>query len=81
MKRAIVAVALLLAGCTVSDNDFSRLMKQEGITDAQATGYQWFSGCKDSDDYNTGFVGVKNGQKIKGTLCGSFSAGYTIRYK
>ena len=73
-------IVCALAGCSLPPADFDRLMKQEGITDAKNTGAS-FLACKDSDDYNTGFTGIKNGQPVSGTLCGSLSAGYTIRYK
>lgn len=80
MRRSLLCSALLLTGCGVSESDFQRLMRQEGIANATNTGYQVL-GCKSSDDFNTGFTGAKNGTPVSGLICGSFGAGYTIRYK
>ncbi len=60
MKRFAVAIGfILLCGCTVSDNDMERLMKQEGITDWKDDGYVAL-GCSDDDTFHSGFHGTKN---------------------
>ena len=81
MKRIAAAIALtLLCGCTVSQKDIERLMKQEGITDWKDDGYAPL-GCSDDDDFHSKFHGTKNGQPVTGFICGGITKGYTIRYK
>ena len=83
MKKVILVIlgCITLASCTVSGDDMKRLMKQEGVTDYQFTGYDAFACAKD-DDVSTGFFGTKNGQKVSGVVCGGLLLkGYTIRYR
>ena len=81
MKQLVVAILLiLLPACTVSHNDMERLMKQEGITDWKDDGYAPI-GCSDDDDFHSGFHGTKNGQPVKGFICGGVTKGFTIRYR
>ena len=81
MKRGALAIFFLsLCGCTVSKDDVARLMKQEGITDWHDDGLAVI-GCADDDILQSGFHGIKNGQPVKGVICGGGTKGYTIRYK
>ena len=81
MKRAIILAALLLAGCTDADHA-KALLRKNGYTDVQITGYRWFS-CGKGDDYATGFrAKAPNGETIDGTVCaGWFLKGATIRFE
>lgn len=79
MKRALILVAVLLAGCTNAD-DATRTLKAAGYTDIQITGYRWF-GCSKSDSERTGFIAKgRDGSTISGAVCGAyFFKGNTIR--
>lgn len=63
----------------IAPADFSRLMRQEGITQVQPVDVTLFS-CGHGDGFATGFRGVKNGQSVQGVVCGGFFKSNTIRY-
>lgn len=83
MKKllTLLAISVILAGCTSSDSTFERIMKQEGIENAYSTGYKFFA-CSNKEHLKTGFVGYKNGQQVTGVICDSLFGfrGATIRY-
>jgi hypothetical protein len=80
MKKLIISLAFIaLTACGVSGDDFARIMRQEGISNFRNEGYAVF-GCSDSDTFKTRFSGTKNGQPIKGVVCGGWLKGYTVRY-
>lgn len=82
MKKAIIitAVALLaLASCTNEDKAIS-ILKKEGYTDIDITGYEPFM-CSEEDLYSTGFTATNRaGEKVSGAVCGGGMKGYTIRF-
>lgn len=71
---------LALTGCTQGDKT-TKLLKMEGYSNIEITGYDWFS-CSKDDTYHTGFKAEKNGKTVEGVVCaGMFFKGSTIRYK
>jgi hypothetical protein len=80
MRLVLLAAGLALCGCGGGDDNFTRLMRQEGITSAVNEGYAFF-GCDKDDTFQTKFSGIKNGQKVSGEVCGGWPKGYTIRYE
>lgn len=81
MKKTLIVAAMLLVGCTDAENA-TRLLKAQGYTDIEITGYSAF-GCSEDDTLHTGFraKGV-NGQVVVGTVCsGLFFKNSTIRFQ
>ena len=71
--------ALMLAGCTNVDKTVE-ILTQAGYKNIQTTGYSCFA-CGKDDTFSTGFVATSpNGTQVKGTVCGGFMKGYTIRF-
>lgn len=77
-----LAVAAIVAstGCT-DQKEAERVLKMNGYTDIEYTGYSWFD-CSETDFYATGFKAVgPTGVPAKGTVCsGLFIKGTTIRF-
>lgn len=72
-----------MAACS-SDNDFKKgkkVLEQQGYTDVQETGYEWFC-CGKDDEYSTGFKAKdKAGNTVKGCFCSSLGKGVTVRFE
>ncbi|QFR55967.1 hypothetical protein CPT_Muldoon_010 [Serratia phage Muldoon] len=82
MKYVLIALGMLaLVGCTDA-TEAKRILKNEGYTDVQMTGYDFFA-CSEDDMFHTGFVGTNAaGNRVEGTICsGLFFKNSTIRYK
>lgn len=82
MKKAIItAFALLaMASCTNEDKAIS-ILKKEGYTDIDITGYAPFM-CGEEDLFSTGFTATnKVGERVSGAICGGGLKGYTIRFE
>lgn len=80
MKKLLTGLTFWLAvGCGVSDSNMTRLMKQEGVTEAQYDGYALF-GCGQDDTFREKFHGKKNGAPVNGVVCGGLMKAYTVRY-
>ncbi|UNA02379.1 hypothetical protein [Serratia phage SP1] len=82
MKYVLIALGMLaLVGCT-DVSEAERILKNEGYTDVQMTGYDFFA-CSKDDTFHTGFVGTNvAGNRVEGTVCsGLFFKNSTIRYK
>ena len=87
MKRLILSVALIatlaLGSCT-SDSAFEKgkaQLEQQGYTEVQNTGYQWFC-CDKNDNFSTGFK-CKNakGEWVEGCFCSGILKGVTVRFQ
>ncbi len=67
----------------IDPTDFSRMMAQEGIQNAQQGPYR-YGACSNSDQFNSSFTGVKNGVPVNGVICagwgGSYGKAMTVRY-
>jgi hypothetical protein len=70
-------VGLTMVSCT-NPGGTKKLLKAEGYTDIEITGYR-FLVCGD-DQIRTGFKAKKNGNEITGTVCEGILKGKTIRY-
>jgi len=55
-------------------------MRQEGITNFHDEGPVYFS-CGGEDLFGSHFSGVKNGQRVTGSVCGGWMKDYTVRYQ
>lgn len=80
MRSAMLIALVLLAGCTQPDKA-ADLLKRQGYTDVEITGYRFWS-CSDDDLFHTGFTAKSPaGQPIAGTVCaGWLFKGATIRF-
>jgi len=84
MKKVLIALSfLVLVSCT-STNDFNKgkeQLEQQGYTDVEYTGHQWFC-CDEKDTYSTGFR-CKNskGLIVEGCFCSTVLKGVTIRFQ
>lgn len=76
-----VIIWLLIApfACTSKQSKVETILEQEGITEVEVKGFQYFT-CG-SDSFNRGFTGVKNGRRIEGAVCEGWLKGYTVRYE
>lgn len=79
-RLLLITIACISTGCTVDSQSLQRLAKQEGISQFVDQGYAWW-GCGEGDTFHSAFSGVKNGQPVKGYICGGFLKGYTVRYE
>lgn len=85
LKRTMLTLPALISlfvvsGCTNPD-DSIRLLKNQGMTNIEITGYNLLA-CSDDDVYHTGFEATTpNGTQVSGTVCsGLFFKGSTIRF-
>lgn len=80
-KKFVFVLSLyMLFGCTRPESTIE-LLKKEGYTDIEITGYSWFA-CSRDDSFHTGFKAKRNGNVIVGTVCEGFLfKGKTIRYE
>ena len=83
MKRLIllilIAASILVSGCTKPDGT-QRVLKQQGFTDIQITGYRPFM-CSDRDTFCTGFTAKgPNGDRVSGAVCSGWLKGATVRF-
>jgi hypothetical protein len=76
----VLASLLALSGCAVDQKDMARLMRQEGDYRVAANRCDLFL-CGHGDLTSETFEGVKNGQPVKGVVCGGALKAYTIRYQ
>lgn len=67
MKFKLAVFAILLAGCTSSDEAI-RAVESMGMKNVQTTGYRVF-GCSDGDSFHTGFVATSTeGKQVSGVV-------------
>jgi len=81
MKKSILIIlsAIILTGCLTDNKEARRILESEGYTDIRFTGYNCFA-CSKDDLYATGFIAkTMAGKEVKGTVCGGFLKGHTIR--
>lgn len=83
MKKILIALVAVLAlsGCT-DEPGAERVLKANGFTDIQMTGYSWLS-CSDKDTFSTGFIAKgPTGIPVKGAVCsGMLFKNSTIRFE
>lgn len=81
MKYLIFLALAGLAACTDPQNA-TRILREQGYTDIQMTGYNAFA-CSDDDTYHSGFTAKSpNGTPVKGTVCaGVWFKNSTIRFE
>lgn len=78
MKKLILVLALVAAGCT-NEPGAARALDGAGYTQVEFTGYRVF-GCADSDDFSVGFrARGPSGKPVSGIVCSGFMKGATIR--
>lgn len=79
MRTIIPLLVLCLLSCTDAENS-TRILKDEGYTKIEITGYGWF-GCSSDDTYSTEFAATSvSGSRVTGVVCcGVFAKGCTIR--
>lgn len=94
MKKLIVIILLLLAltglllstwSCSCSSNkDFQkgkRQLEQQGYTDVENTGHNYFC-CSKDESFSTGFkCKDKQGNVVEGCFCSTLFKGVTIRFE
>ena len=83
MKKLLIvlfmALALCMGGCTDAP-EAQKVLKSQGYTQVQTTGYQFF-GCGKDDGWHTGFTAVsQNGTRVEGVVCSGFLKGATVRF-
>lgn len=79
LHATVLSATLLLAGCLTDNKEAKRILEAEGYTEIRFTGYNCFA-CSQDDMYATGFVAkTMAGKQVKGTVCGGFLKGHTIR--
>ena len=80
MKIVVIAILLILAGCTNS-NDAERALSGAGYKNIQTGGYAWFD-CSKDDFYHTEFTATNpSGQTVTGVVCsGLIFKSATIRF-
>lgn len=80
MKKLITfAFVLMLAACTDAPTA-ERILRQNGYTNIQTTGFSAFS-CGKDDAFATGFTALApNGSKVTGVVCSGWLKGGTIRF-
>lgn len=72
-------LALGLAACSDAPTA-ERVLRQNGYTQIQITGYKAFS-CGEKDTYHTGFrAKAPGGGIVEGTVCSAWLKGATIRF-
>ncbi len=71
-------IILTMASCT-NVGGAEELLRKEGYTDVEITGYRFFD-CSKDDTFHTGFKAKKNGNVITGVVCEGLLKGKTIRY-
>lgn len=80
MKRLLLLIALVLAGCTQPEHA-RKVLEAQGLTNIVITGYSAFS-CSDNDTFATGFEATSvNGARVKGTVCEGMLKNATVRYE
>ncbi|TXN08961.1 hypothetical protein FV222_00380 [Methylobacterium sp. WL103] len=76
----IALTTLALTACTDAPTA-ERVLRQNGYTDIQITGYDAFM-CGQSDTFSTGFTARSvGGQRVSGAVCSAAFKGATIRFK
>lgn len=81
MKKFIIAGALALGLAVCTDTPTAeRILRQNGYTEIEMTGYQPFS-CGKEDTYHTGFrAKAPGGGHVAGVVCSAWLIGVTIRF-
>lgn len=79
MKIAIIALLLVLTGCTRPD-EARRVLDSNGYTNIQIGGFAaWM--CGRDDSFATKFVAKSpNGKTVSGAVCSAWGRGATIRF-
>lgn len=74
MKYAVAIFAtLILTGCSDADGA-KRILQAQGYKEVQITGYRWFGGCGQNDNYRTGFRAIApGGTNVEGVVCSGIS--------
>lgn len=79
--RTILALLLIMAGCSKSTEKIVRILENEGCSDIVDNGADIiFDGCSDKDYFNNQFTCIKNNHQVSGVVCSGFFKGFTIRY-
>jgi hypothetical protein len=79
MRTALLALTIILAGCTNS-SEAVRALSKAGYKDIQIGGWDMFA-CGKGDWYATKFEATINGQKTSGVVCsGLLFKSSTIRF-
>lgn len=81
MKKILIAIfaAASVAGCTVSEDDSRLAVEGQGYTDVELGGFAIF-GCGKDDDFTREWKGTdRNGNRVKGVVCGGWLKGNTVR--
>lgn len=71
-------VIMTLSGCGVNHDDGTRILKNMGYENIEIKGYTLF-GCSKDDSFRSKFVATKDGQQVRGVLCGGILKGITVR--
>lgn len=84
MKKIFILSCLFIiltftSGCTAPDKSI-RILTEQGYTDIQLNGYQWFA-CSEDDTFSTGFTAkkIETGATVRGVVCSDFFKGSTVR--
>lgn len=78
MRKLIAAALLALTACVGQDRA-ARVLKEQGYTDIEITGYRWL-GCSDDDQFHAGFKAKSPAHvPVTGVVCSGFTKGSTIR--
>lgn len=83
MKLKIVTIAALglLASACSDAPTAERILRQNGFTNIQTTGYSWFACDGKSDSFATGFEATSPaGVRVRGAVCSGMFKGGTIRF-
>lgn len=69
MKNAIMILAAILTLACTDEGHARKVLKAQGYTEIQTTGYEVFS-CSEDDTVRTGFVAKSaSGQRVEGVVC------------
>jgi hypothetical protein len=71
---------IICGACNVYGPDAERLLRQEGYTQVKVYGHAWFE-CGFADTFSSQFAAIKNGETVRGAVCGGWLKDYTVRYK
>lgn len=84
---AILVFVLMAGGCTVGEDDARRILREDGYTDIELTGWAPLS-CSDADQFRSGFVANRrvlheHGSgivRVEGAVCCTLLYACTVRH-
>lgn len=80
MKKILIVLLFVIAGCTAPDSA-REILENQGYTNVKAGGYSFF-GCGSNDLWHTKFTATSPaGKEINGIVCEGVFKGATIRFK